>query len=429
MRIYSALLCFAVLVASSVASGQDADAFPPLPLRILDAASAAPIPSTEIFTPSGVLLTLGDAQGFASIPISAADSVFLTVHADGYGVDTLWPPFREEVFLRPASRALEEVVVRPGVAMPVTPSRRDAVIDYCFVGNYLLVATTRSPRKSTLQLLSLRGTTVARAELRDEPDGVFTACDGTPYVIFSYLNRFQPVSSAEGMLQVGKHYPMRLLAGVQACQLAHDDALYYRSFSPEDFSFLLWRWRAADTAPRIFVERNDTAAARASAMEYGGYNQTKHKIPFHYGSSLESEMLRLLRNRNVCRELMGNLMLLRDTLLLPDFRTRRLVHYSAEGKELMAPAFQFRWGSIVQFALLQDAATGRIFLHRYGRAFAQTVQELDPRTGALIGREVRIEKPFAEKITVRDGRLYYLWQDDVLAAAQQLFTQPLTTSR
>lgn len=216
-----------------------------------------------------------------------------------------------------------------------------------------------------------------------------------------------------------------MLPGMQACQLLLEDALYYRSFSPDDFSFLIWRWSSADTTPHIFAERNDTAAARASAMEYGGISPTKYKIPFHSGGSLESETLRLLRNKMAYRELMGDLMLLHDTLLLPDFRTRHLVHYNGEGKELMAPVLRFGWGSLVQFSLLQDATTGRIYLHRYARPQAQTVQELDPRTGTLTGREVRIEKPFVQKVTVRGGRLYYLWQDDVVAAAQQLFAQSL----
>lgn len=417
------LLLFSILALPLGAAFSQEDGLPPLSLRITDEATGAPVPSAEIFLPSGTLLTLGDTYGFVALPASSADSLFLIARAAGYDADTLWPPFSEEVAMHHNGRALEEIEVRPNAVVTVTPSRRDAVIGYTFVGNYLLVATTRSYRKSSLLLLSLRGDTVASTLLRQEPAGVYTACDGTPYVLFP--SRFHSVSSVESQLYLGKGHPLRLLQGVQACQLSMDDALYYRSFSPDDFSFLIWRWPATDTAPHVFAERNDTATARASAMEYGGISKTKYKIPFHYGGSLESEALRQLRNKLAYREMMGNLMLLRDTLLLPDFRTRRLVHYSAEGKELMAPAFRFRWGSLVQFALLQDAATGRIFLHRFARPMVQTVQELDPHTGALIGREVRIEKPFARSVRIRAGRLYYLWQDDLAHATQQLFTQPL----
>jgi hypothetical protein len=104
------------------------------------------------------------------------------------------------------------------------------------------------------------------------------------------------------------------------------------------------------------------------------------------------------------------------------------VHYSADGKELQALPLRFGWGSLVQFALLQDVGTGRIYLHRYARPQAQTVQELDPRTGALTGREVLIEKPFAKTVRIRNGRLYYLWQDDRVLGAQQLFMQTLATN-
>lgn len=430
MRIRSTLFCFAALVATLAARAQDADVAPPSPLRILDAETAAPVPSAEIQTPSGALLSLGDAYGFASIPAHAADSAFLIVQAPGYNADTLFSPFGEEVFLRAIGRrVIEEIVVRPDAAAPVTPSRRDAVIDYTFVGNYLLVATSRAPRKNALLLLGARGDTVAHTTLREEPDGLYTACDGTPYVLFFSLNRFQPLSSAEAQLQLGKRYPLRMLPGVEACQLMFSNALFYRSFSEENFSFVVWRWTAADTAPRVFAERNDTAAARASVQENTQAHYNKFGVGWHFGSSFETEVLRRLRNKMVYREMMGNLMLLHDTLLLPDFRTRRIVHYSDEGKELMAPRLRFSWGSLVQFSLLQDATTGRIYLHRYGRPQAQTIQELDPRTGYLTGRELRIQKAFAEKIKVRGGRIYYLWQDDQAGAAKQLFTQALATGR
>jgi hypothetical protein len=220
-----------------------------------------------------------------------------------------------------------------------------------------------------------------------------------------------------------------MLPGVEACQLMLDNALFYRSFSAEDFSFRLWRWAATDTAPRIFAERIDTASTRASLEEDWRAPNGKYGVKWHAGYSIQGEALRQLRNRNVYRELNSNLMLLHDTLLLPDLRTRRLVHFSSDGKELMSPAFRFSWGSVVQFSLLQDRVTGRIFLHRYGRQEEQTVQELDPRTGALIGREAPIQKAFAQKVKVRGGRLYYLWQDDRAGAAKQLFTQPLAARR
>ena len=425
MRIRFALLCFVILAAPIVVCAQDEEAAP-LPLRILDAVTAAPIASVEISAPSGALLTLGDAYGFASIPAHATDSAFLIVRATGFDADTLFPPFGEEVLLRPTgSRVLEEVVVRPDAAAPVIPSRRDAVIDYTFVGDYLLVATTRGPRKNALILLGPRGDTVAHTTLREEPEGLYTACDGTPYALFFSLNRFQPVSSVESQLQLGKRYPIRMLPGVEACQLMLNDALFYRSFSAEDFSFRLWRWAATDTAPKIFAERIDTAAAIASMEEDWRAPNGKYGVSWHAGYSLQGEALRLLRNRNVYRELNSNLMLLHDTLLLPDLRTRRIVHFNSEGKELMAPPLRFSWGSLVQFSLLQDAATGRIYLHRYARTHAQTIQEIDPRTGALRGREVSIQKAFPQKVKVRGGRIYYLWQDDRAGGAQQLFTQAL----
>ena len=425
MRIYFALLFLWTFVSVITARAQDVDESL-LPLRILDAATAAPISSAEIRLPSGALLTLGDAQGFASIPAYAADSVFLTVHAENYDADTLFPPFGEEVFLRATGdRRIEEVVVRADIAKPVTPSRRDAVIDYTFVGDYLLLATSRAPRKSALLLVNSRGDTVTSTTLREEPDGLYTACDGTPYALFFSLNRFQPVSSVESKLQLGKRYPIRMLPGVEACQLMLEGALFYRSFSEEDFSFRLWRWAATDTAPKIFAERTDTASARASLEEDWRAPLGKLGVKRHWGTGMASDALRLLRNRNVYRELNSNLMLLHDTLILPDLRTRRIVHFSSEGKELMAPPFRFSWGSLVQFSFLQDAATGRVYLHRYARPQLQTVQELDPRTGALVGREVLIQKAFPQKVSVRGGRIYYLWQDDKASGARQLFTQAL----
>lgn len=420
-------LCALLLLGSFLSHAQE-EGPPPLPLRITDAA-AAPVAAVEVYTPSGALLTLGDAYGFVSLPAHAADSAYLIISAGGFDSDTLWPPFGEEAILRrTGDRTIAEVIVRPDAVAPVTPSRRDAVIDYCFVGDYLLVATTRSSRKSALLLLGPRGDTVAYTKLRESPDAVYAACDGTPYVIFSYLNRFQPVSSVEAQLQLGKRYPMRMFGDVEACQLALNDALYYRSFSPEDFALSLWRWRSEDTAPRLFAQRIDTTTARTNEFEDGSV-RPRYFVRQHLGESPEDVRLRTLRNRNVYREMTGNLMVLHDTLLLPDFRTRRIVHYDGEGKELMAPALRFGWGSLVQFALLQDAATGRIYLHRYARPEAQTVQELDPRTGALTGRQVRIEKPFARTVRIRGGRIFYLWQDDRAMAMQQLFAQPLLTHR
>ncbi len=428
MRMH-ALLCALLLLGSSSAHAQE-EGPPPLVLRATDAA-AAPVAAVEVYTPTGALLTLGDAYGFVSLPARAADSAYLIIRAAGYHTDTLFPPFGEEVLLRrTGDRTIAEVIVRADAVTPITPSRRDAVIDYCFVGDYLLVATTRSPRRSALLLLSPRGDTVAHTTLRDEPDGVYTACDGTPYVVFYHLNRFQPVSSVEAQLQLGKRYPMQLFGGVEACQLALNDALYYRSFSPDEFALRLWRWRTDDTAPEILAQHIDTATARADEYEDANPDRKRYLVRSHrMVEGPEARRLRTLRNKIVYRELMGNLMLLHDTLLLPDFRTRRIVHYNGEGKELMAPTLRFSWGSMVQFALLQDAASGRIYLHRYARPQAQTVQELDPRTGALTGREVRIEKPFAKTVRIRGGRIFYLWQDDRAMAMQQLFAQPLATRR
>jgi hypothetical protein len=109
--------------------------------------------------------------------------------------------------------------------------------------------------------------------------------------------------------------------------------------------------------------------------------------------------------------------------MVPNLARRHLICFDLDGKFLKTVPMRFPWGPLVRFNLLQDAATGRIYLHRHHKPRAQTIQELDPYSGELVGREVKILRPFANKVRIRSGQLYYLWKDHSTLDTRQLFTQ------
>jgi len=415
-------LAVLLLVALISASGLRAQ-MPTAPLSVFvtDRTGRTPVPGVEVTGPSGALVALGDAYGNITLQAATQDSTFLLLFAQGYEPDTLRAPFPATIALRAAGDAIDEVVVRGMQYGTLTPSRRDAVIDYDFAGRYLLVATARAGgRKPALKLVDFRGDTVAMTTLREEPISVITDCQGTPHVLFE--NRIQVVQSSGKKLELGRKYPAKSLPQLTACQLDINGTFYFKNLDPQQYRVSYLILPANDTVMRGMLTWGDDANI-ARAEEDERKVRLGALVAGNVGGGMQ--YMASLRNSLAMRYVDAPLLRARDTLVVPDFTRRRLVYFSLDGTLLGGVPLHCSYGPHMCINILQDASTGRVYVHRYHRAARQTVQELNLHTGALTGPVWALRQPFAQKVRIRDGRVYYMAQDHSALAARQLWVEAL----
>lgn len=315
---------------------------------------------------------------------------------------------------------LQEVVVSGSHAQKVLKSASAYVVDYDFVGEDVLLATFMAgSKRAYLFLMTGNSDTLAMVKLPEEPTRLYKSCVGKYYCVCT--NQFYPITIEANTIRLERPYPIGLLQEMSSCEYAVKDKFYYRIRNKDHFD-VRYGWEKMGDSTFHLIERFYLLAAdRSSTAELIKILLLLEKFQFSAAAKLSGT--RYLLNKASYASIDLPLYTSADSLVIFDLRKKHINFFDLEGQRLTKSDIRFEWKDPQRLGIVKDEVTGKFYLHRRDNATAQAVEELDINTGEVTGKKLPIVKPFAEKIKVHNGNIYYLWQDSHNAATMQLFVQ------
>jgi len=112
-------------------------------------------------------------------------------------------------------------------------------------------------------------------------------------------------------------------------------------------------------------------------------------------------------------------------LLVFDYSNKEIDYYSISGAAKRNTPICFEWQNSQRFRIIKDEVQNRMYIHRYSNPSLQTLEEMDVNTGSTKGVKHVIDWPSASNVTIHDGLIYFLWQDQSKPSTQQLWVQKI----
>lgn len=322
----------------------------------------------------------------------------------------------------PLSGSLKEVTVRGDALQRLVPSYQESVIDYEIAGGRLWIASFSGAngRKAKLALLTLAGDTIDVMHISKAPVSLETDCDGQVHVVFP--GAFYNLSNS-GDTMITLYGPLGLdqLESIRQCKQRLNDRTYYKLNHLERFE-ILYAWnQKGEEKLHSFYSFEEKNAAHANLEEIARMEALLSSGQFREAGRVN--MQRMAWNRVTLRLMDASLLLWRDTLAIIDYEKNRRLFYDLSGKPLQEDPLQIATGKLRCYDVVKDEITGRFYVHHYRNRARQTIQELDLHTGVPIGQSVELTLPFAEKVKVHNGRIYYLDKGEHGPDVRSLYVQ------
>lgn len=391
-------------------------------MRLLDAGTGQSVVGAIVTDGAGAAIGRSDTAGFVVLPAQAfAARQFLLVTAIGYERDTLFAPVTE-LFLRRPQVDLPAATISSAKVRRLLNSETEYVVDYCFSGDSIFVASYKGNNgsKARLTMLDNAGRELGVLQLPSEPVRMFTSCTGYNYCVCA--DGFFRLGSDAGKPQLAQRNDLRFFDGVAQCECSSKGNLYYRISDTRNFRTVYGLIAAGDSVFRPFSVFDEPKEARASMIEAMmiqsmAMTNQRAKAAMMYGH-------RMMWDKGALAHIGMPIFSAGDSLIVFDYRNKQMRCYNLNGDSVCNIPVSFSWTHSQQFHILKDAATGRFYIHRFGNKERQTIEALDVKTGKTTD-PVMIERPLAENVTVHGGEIYFLWQDANRHATRQIFVQHL----
>ena len=390
-------------------------------VHFLDAATGTPLPHVIIANKYGDKVALSNEDGVADIATTFfTQQKYLLAMYSGYAPDTIRAG-QTKVYLKRLSVTLKEATVNANKVSRLLHLTNEYVVDYDFVQDEVIAATYSGANgnNAKLFLLDNDGAIHASCKLPDEPLEIFKSCIGVYYCVC--LNKFYPIIIDSNTVSLGTARNKELLPELKQCELTVNGNSYYRMANKTNFSVTYEMIQHGDSQFIPIAHFEEREVANASFEEWIYILQLLERGQFNEAARLQMQRVRW--DKGSFAHIDMPLFACTDSLIIFDFFKKNIGYYNLAGKSVGSNPIGFNWKQSQQFQIIKDDVDNKFYVHRYDDKSSQLLEEININTCAPTGDNTKIEKPFAEKIKVHNGKLYYLWQDSYTPSTRQLFTQ------
>lgn len=399
------LLAGAVVVRSQELNDDYADVY------VLDAMTSAPI--------EGVLAMVanrdvGESDSNGRLVFSRYVrnlSPTLIFFKDGYALDSITLPYVPDTFyLRPLHGMLKEAVVTNKKVELLLRSGTENVVDFDFVDDNILVASYsgHNGKPGKLFILDDFGDTLSMIETRVPVVSLYKSCLGKHYLVSNQGIYPIHISADNKEMALGKWVSLKTYNELQQCVLYSDSTYYYKLTDRKRFAVTFALAAVGDTVltPFKYLSQPDVfwASLEDSMMVRKLYAQGNLKEAAH------RQMVAGMLDISSFKRIDGGLYRCGNRLVIFDFNDNVIHFYSLNGYMMARSPMQLEQGSLLRKVLIQDEKTQKFYVLNE-RQRAQDIRSVSLDNGIAIGPVIRLEKPFASHIKIRDGKIYYIWRD------------------
>ncbi|MEZ5017876.1 MAG: hypothetical protein R2800_12535 [Flavipsychrobacter sp.] len=413
VKVSSLIICALFFALSS--NAQEA-----VQVKLVDGITQEPIEKVQLIT-KGANILYSDKNGVLGIPNSLIiNNSYFLLYKEGYQPDTLkTSKLPEELYLYPLQRLLGEAVITSKKSHIVLKRGREYMFDYAFVGDNILIAS-RSGKGHKLSLVDNNGHVLMENKDALSFKELYKSSVGVLYLVTSYGIHRITFDHATKEIKIGEQQSLRTLAQLKDCVLYNNDVYYYKFVDKELHSISFRLSRRGDTQLVSFRESwqkedlFDIVDGKSQVQQYVAQGNLQ-------AAKMLSNVIELT-DKNSFKRINTPLFLRKEALLIFDFDNGYLNFYSLNGVFLKRCPLQFDYDDLRIKEIMQDAITGKIYAYRVKQEH-QILLEIDVEKGSFSKQGVRLEKPFAQKVTVRGGNIYYLWSNERQKGKQQLYIQ------
>jgi len=316
-------------------------------------------------------------------------------------------------------------------------------------------------------LLDLQGTTLAELPMKTAGDELYRSSTGRYYVAVDEL--VYPVTCNDNSLALDSlSYDKSFLSRLRNCLLTTNSRYFYR-FIDEENLYASFELRQPDMdSSRVVLELYDAQSMVESQTDLAKANRylseyiymtssaASNRPSLQFGHSAPTEDKRLLNDiyalgtprtgiavagsaryllqkaqqqtasrylfdKNVLKKLVSPAFTCDTGVVIFDLLNEKIRFFDTAGEALYMLPLLPEIKRKTEAEILKDDITGQFYVHQVSFLEPHTVQKIDMATGSVTGPVIKLEKPLAEKVRVRDGQIYYLWQET--RETRQLFRQ------
>lgn len=330
---------------------------------------------------------------------------------DGYALDSITLPFvPDTVYLKPLMGVLKQAVVTDKKVELLLRSGTENVVDFDFVDDYILVASYsgHNGKPGKLFILDDFGDTLSMIETRAPVKSLYRSCIGKLYLV-SYQGIYPILISADKKeMTLGKWISLDEYEDLQRCVLFTDSTYYYKFTNRRAFQVMFALAKQGDTAIRFFKDLNQPDILVASIED----QETIIKL-LASGQTEEAaytQRMAIMWDNSAFKRIDVPLYKIGDSILIFDFDEDLIHYYSTSGYNYAVKPMHLEQGDLFKTLVIQDQATEEFYILNE-RQRGQDIRRVHLKDGVAIGGIIRLEKPFASNIKIRDGKIYYLWRD------------------
>lgn len=326
--------------------------------------------------------------------------------------------YRIRYFFVPLAASLQEAVVRSKKSELILRSGIEYVVDYEFVGENILVASYcgNNGRKAKLFILNNNGDTIRYSKIDIAPEELFRSCVGRYYVV-SYDGIYPILAGSESSsLSLGERMPLNDFLLLKECQVYANEKFYYKIKNKDYLTVIFAYAEKNDNTFIPFKNVEDPATLYTSIEELSWVAQGDDP-----STRFSRAMSRKMWNDATFKRMDASIFAQGDTLLIFDFHNRKVDFYSPYGILLKDRPMLFFEGDLLFMKVIQDQVTGRYYiLNEKGKS--TNITEINIAHGVATANSFELEKPYAEKVMIKNNNIYYLWQSGK-GSVKQLYIQ------
>jgi hypothetical protein len=394
-----------------------------LVIHILEQEQNSALSDVRVMDSTGKLLATSDLLGYIILPVDIfAVKGYLLMSKEGFKTDT-FRNMRTVVHLSRLAVSLPPTTISAATVSRLFQIQSEFVVDYGFAEDKILAVTYSGNNggKAKLFLLDHWGIEIARCKLPDEPESLYKSCVGNYYVVCK--NQFFPIIIKNDRPELGVPYDIKFLRGLQQCELMVKGNQYYRIGDKTNFRTVYGMIAAGDSVFRPFASFEEPEVARASFIEMIEILSLYEHYQFR--EAARRAKLRRMWDNGTLSHINMPLFAKGDTLLVFDYSNKEIDFYSLSGDATGNTPIRFEWKQSQQFRIIKDELQNKIYIHRFGNQGSQTLEEMDINTGSTKGVRYIIDRPFVSNVYIRNGLIYFLWQDQSKPSTQQLWVQKI----
>lgn len=410
--------------------------------KVLDAANQATLPSAVITAQGGEQHAITDSAGAFEMWLKP-NTQFISINLLGYENSVyqvpsiiLNNPLRITVKLKSKSITLPAVTFSQELCVPVVKNKAYYVLDFDIIDQqHLLVLTYEMHVKGgALLLTDADGKKLSEARFSEEPVELFYDCLSNTHVV-TKDGTYQVHVSDSVVDLLPKTDIERFNRYLRPCVAKTDSGFFFirrymaeRSLSvgqPRKVGLALSYWMERPGKEPKFVRY--IADSKMQELDAGesSFEQQKLAAEMYRGgaSGHGPEADRAFAVMTLLKDAYAPLYAVNDSILLFNFPESKMEVYSGGGTQLRDTPLNFERSKYWKRQLLYDRWSER-FYTVFDKDGKVSVCHLDCVSGET-GSPIAVKEPFARKLRVANGFLYFIKSDNTWDGTKYLYRQLL----